>query len=350
MKKNNEMKLIMENWRKFSDEADKTNKSPVLVETNLYKGSLKKLVESLETNSVSVSIYNKILSESIENDLAEIRDLISSKEFLTEAEEIEKSVGEPKGMGSKILEKFKGMAEKIINLAKTSWEKASGYIATAYQAAQKFSKTKLGKTIIDILKVAAFAAVAYIILHPSEAHAAINLPASGGRPPVTLSDKTEAGIKVINWLSTTGRQMLGEIADKLIELIKSDKVFDVKNMSKGVLDLLQEVRALVEKSEFLNQFAQSAEGFIRGGVQGAGDVATGAVDTALRGLPFQAKIKSTLGVGPVEFKDAVLAAMKSGANTPQSILNNVANTLGVKTSSDMGLLKAVEFIMKLKGA
>lgn len=194
----NDMKLIMENWRKFS-------KHDVLIETKNYNSTLESLVLEYNQKKISTHKFISILEESVLSDLKQLE--IINKQ-INEAAILDKA----KQLGQKVSGAVSGAVNAAINKVNEIVLKASMMIYEAPRKAiplliktisfvKNFKNTnpKIYAFLVMTLKILAVAAVAYVALNPGTAHASVEMPKIGG------------GVRVIDANSPEGKELLGAL-------------------------------------------------------------------------------------------------------------------------------------------
>lgn len=139
MNSRNNMKLIMENWRKFSNDSLKNN---ILIETKYYNGSLNELILKNRSGKISLNDFEGIVCESLNQDLAELEKI--NKQILSEAGVIDTA----KAVGSKIKS---AVMEKIKNLINSSIAKLSALIKSGSKTVLN-SILAINKTVDSLFK------------------------------------------------------------------------------------------------------------------------------------------------------------------------------------------------------
>jgi hypothetical protein len=334
----------MENWRKFSTSIEVSHKSNVLVEGKNYKGSLRNLVKEYKNKNISKKQYSDILIESIERDFKELESLTSNKDFLVEGALFDKLKGVVKGAVSTGVQKVADIIEKINSLILASKSKALEMISRAAGFIKNFEKAnpKLAQAIKTVLAIAALAAIAYIIFSPSTAQAAVSLPATMARPPVVLDPSSPEGQSVIRFLTTHADTIgLGqENADKFITLIKQKNTVE---LNKGLTDILQEVRALAERQDFMDQFKPVTDKSLElanAALQAGGDLAN-------KGASFKQIISDPSSVR--ELMSGFKGQIPNDPNDPNlsSLLNYIANKANIPPDkTGMGNSATLEILKK----
>lgn len=198
----NEMKIILENWRKFSNQTDLKT---VLVETKNYNSSLDNLILEHKAKKISTEKYISILEESINNDLKELEKInkqIISEGILDKAKQLgQKVAGAVGGAVNSAIQKVNDIILKVSMMVYEAPRKAIPLLLKTINFIRNFKQTnpKIYAFLVVSLKVIAIAAIAYVVLNPGTAHASVEMPKLGG------------GSRLIDPNSAEGKELLGAL-------------------------------------------------------------------------------------------------------------------------------------------
>lgn len=233
----NDMKLIMENFRKFSNTLDTHDKSKIIIETKNRKVDLDTLILEYKNKKISKNEYVNTLTESIEKDFQELELLYevdvggALKAVGKKAIDTTKSIGKAVGAAyDKITLKLTEIMLKAFSLMKASANTAVKLLLKAYNfiSGKKISpKTKL--ILEKVLVLGLLAGITYIIFKPSNAQAAVSFTPYGSDEAITLT-KDNAGdvVAVLKTLTAQGRTEISvEDANRLIDIISRKGVASV---------------------------------------------------------------------------------------------------------------------------
>ncbi len=225
------MRLIMENWRKFADNANSFDKSKILVETKIYTNDLQTLIFEHRTGKISTEHFSAVLSESI---------IAEQNYYLNEG----------------LMDLIKGGIEKVNDFLTMQFIKLQTLISTsAVNAArgigglgqiigkikQQFpSLYEVGKVVLMALAV--YAAYKFMI-SDAQADVLIDNPMAslGDAPKIKYDPKT--GKAVAGMLKIMAQQdpEFSSTADMIIKDIASGKTIDASSI-EGYQEVLGEVR------------------------------------------------------------------------------------------------------------
>lgn len=201
-----EMKIIMENWRKFSNSEQFIQSAKnIIIENKNYNSSLETLLLEYKNNKISTKKYINILQESIDNDLKNLS--LLNKQVLNEVvQDTLKKVGQNiKGALSSALEAaIKKVNDIIMKVSLMIWNaprQAALNISKIIPYVKNFKKANpnIYAFLIISLKIIGMAAIAYAFLHPGTAEASVQM------------DKIGGGVKIIDGSSPEGQQLLGAL-------------------------------------------------------------------------------------------------------------------------------------------
>lgn len=277
----NNMNLIMENWRKFSKEVESTDKSKVLIETSKYNGNLKSLLNERENKKISKKQFEKIITESIQNDLKE------ADYYLKKLEIIKKNplLAEQEGFLGKAKQFISGAATAIKNAFVKTFQVIKDapfqvlFLKDRVEGQIKqFTKENPQKAQLlkDVLKLAVAAAAVYTLIKYgiSDAHAAVQV-----KGQLVQGDEMK-GFEILNYLKEHASEL--NISD--LDLTKIKQAFQGEADKTAALGKLAEV---VNKAQDLmdahqQQMMQGGGSFddIKGAIDAASDVAKQAIDAA----------------------------------------------------------------------
>lgn len=208
----NDMNLIMENWRRFSQSESFSNyASKVLIETKSYNSSLDLLIVEHSNKKISTKKYINILQESIDKDLKELSKL--EKEILNEAlGDTIKKVGQNikgavTGAIDAVIKKVNDMIMKVSLMIWNAPRQAALNITKIIPYVRNFKNAnpKVYAFLIVSLKIIGIIAIAYAFLHPGTAEASVPIDQYG-------SAAVDYGpIKMVDVSSTEGKQLLGAL-------------------------------------------------------------------------------------------------------------------------------------------
>jgi hypothetical protein len=205
----NNMKLIMENWRKFTNNAD--NLSNILIETKNYNSYLDVLVDEHKNKKISTKKYISILQESINKDFTDLE--ILNEQLLQEAlgDNVkklgQKVVGAAKGVLDTVIKKINDMIMKVSLMIWKAPRQAALNAVKFLSFLKKFKETnpKTYAFLAVSVKILAFIAIAYAFLHPGTAEASVPIDQYGAAA-------ADHGVtKMVDASSEEGKQLLGAL-------------------------------------------------------------------------------------------------------------------------------------------
>lgn len=256
----NDMKLIMENWRKFSTSQEMYNvATDILIETKIYNNSLSVLISEHENKKISTKKYITIIQESIDKDFKDLDSLLNDKKVLSELAAFDSIKKVAKSAADSVVQKINSIFIKALSMIKVNAKSAILTIEKTKKYLDNFAKRnpELTKKFLSALKVAAMLAIAYVVLNPGEAHAYIDLPATSARGATTLGSDTESGKMVINFLTNNAQHVmdiLGIKSNYIDLIIKAINSKDPVKVGQSVINILQQIRAMAERTEFMDSF------------------------------------------------------------------------------------------------
>lgn len=279
--KNNNMKLIMENWRKFSTKLESVDKSKVLIETKTFSGNLQNLLQEHQRRSISQNQFEKIIIESIENDLKEADYYLKKLEIIKKnplLAEQEGFLGKAKQFISSAATAIKNAFVKTFQVIKDAPFQVLFLKNKIESQIKQFSKEnpQKAKLLADVLKVAMAAAAVYAIykLGVDDAAAAVKV-----KGQLVQGDEMK-GFEILDYIQSHASEL--NVTPKDITQIK--QAFQGEGDKTAALGKLAEI---VNKAQDLmdasyQQAMQGGGSFedIKPAVDAASDAAKQAIDAA----------------------------------------------------------------------
>lgn len=286
--KNNNMKLIMENWRKFSDQISSYSDNISIITEN-FNGSLSLLKEDLNNKKISQKNYNKIIYESILKNASDIQFYCSKLEKLYSNKSLvenEKYILEEQNLLNEAFENLKSMFSKVFSSKETSQNpKAVSQLSKSLETVKTATKDPRKKSLLNSLKLIAIAAAFF----------STNI-AKADISPADLSDIRDQ-IKIILTSPEASESDKTDAKIMLQNINDPEKTPEIKNLFEKMKKKLNEKAAELRGDNqvpFFMQAANEADALVKSAAGGATTVSQDAFKTASEVTNAIFKDKSTL--------------------------------------------------------